>query len=116
MQLVYDMLLNANATMCACADDAAAGQVAFSDGAAQTGLLDPAAPEVEQESWLSFPDIVCEEDDDDDYEDDDNVFDDDDEMEDDEEFEDDEFLDDEEEVDDEEGEGENEEDLEDDEL
>lgn len=112
----HDMQPTAAMTKCADDANAAIGLLNFSDGASQTGLLDPAAPEVTEESWLSFPDIVCEEDDDDDYEDDDNVFDDDDEAEDDEEFEDDEFLDDEEDLDDEEGEGEGEEDLEDDEL
>ena len=66
------------------------------------------------DGWLTFPDIVCEEDDDDDYDDDENVFDEEDDAEEDEEFEDDEFLDDEEDVDDEEGGGEEE--LEDEEL
>ncbi|MBU6413590.1 MAG: hypothetical protein KGS45_08950 [Planctomycetes bacterium] len=116
MELGYHMPLSATTTMSDCADAAAGLATGFSDGAAQTALLDPGAEVVEETQWLTFPDIVCEEDDDDDYDDDDNAFDDDDEAEGDEEFEDDEFLDDDEELDDEEGEDGDEEDLEEEEL
>ncbi len=116
MELGQNMPLTATIMIEACTDAAACGDVGFSDGASQTAVLDDTATETMDERWLTFPDIVCEEDDDDDYDDDDNVFDDDDDAEEDEEFEDDEFLDDDEDTDDEEGDGESEEDLEDDEL
>jgi len=109
------MLPTESTSMDLTADAAACCQVSFSDSGTATALLDQSVTTENDAGWLTFPDIVCEEDDDDDYDDDDNVFDDEDEAEDDEEFEDDEFLDDEDELDDEEGDEEGE-DLEEEEL
>lgn len=115
MQMGYDMLLTEKTTTEVSADAAVCCETDFSDSSSTTALLDANSTTEKDAGWLTFPDIVCEEDDDDDYDDDDNVFDDEDEVEDDEEFEDDEFLDDEDELDDEEGE-EEEDDLEEEEL